>query len=92
MNEIKDFIIRLDRDYPGSKKELVTFPSGAYMLYFYVAGDEYVLEYLPSLKAYGVSKVKNATYGWEGVEKDFTTFEAATQFALHLLTRPPTPR
>ena len=85
MQEIEAFEAEIKREGLTSKTELKTFPSGAYMLYFDVNGEEYVLEYLPSLKTYGVSKVSNATFGWEGFENPFDDFEAAKRFALELL-------
>ncbi len=85
MNDVKNLSEELETHFPSSKKELVRFPSGAYMFYFFVANEEYVLEYLPSLKCYGVSKVSNATYGWEGVENSFEDFEAAKRFVWSLL-------
>ena len=85
MDDIKNLSDELERNFPSSKRELVTFPSGAYMFYFFVAGEEYVMEYLPSFKCYGISKVSNATFGWEGVENSFEEFEAAKNFVWSLL-------
>ncbi len=87
MKEITAFEAEIKRNGLTAKTELVTFPSGAYLFYFDLAGEEYVLEYLPSHKAYGVSKVSNATFGWEGFENPFDDFEGAKQFVIRLLKK-----
>jgi hypothetical protein len=75
--ELKD---RMVRGCPNSFPVLETFSSGAFMLHFSVAGQAWVMEYMPSMRAFGVSKVTKATFAWEGFENGFKTFGEAETF------------
>jgi hypothetical protein len=83
----QELLDRLVQDFPNCVPELVTFPSGAFMLYATAAGEEWGMEYLPSFSVFGVSKVSNATFGWEGVENAFDKFEAAETFLRDLFPK-----
>ena len=87
IKKIESFIELLKRDYPRSNPVLETFPSGAAMLNLNVGMITYVMEYLPSQKGFGVSRMDTATFGWEGVEASFDTFDDTAKYLLGLLKR-----
>jgi len=55
------------------------------MLDVKIGAETYVIEYLPSLSAVGVSRVSTSTFGWEGFEHPFDCFEDAKTHLLSLL-------
>ena len=61
--------------FPEANPKLTEFPSGAAMLDITIGNVRYCAEYLPSHKAYGLSKTEGATPFWEGVEQSFTSAE-----------------
>jgi hypothetical protein len=83
--EIQQLGEQIKRDYPSSNPKFTPFPSGAAMLDVEIGPETYVMEYLPSLHAVGLSRRSAATFGWEGFEHPFDSFENAKQFLLSLL-------
>jgi hypothetical protein len=83
----QELMDHLRQDFPDSVPQLKTFSSGGFMLYARVAGEEWVLEYMPSLRAFGVSKVSKAAFAWEGFENGFKTFEEAESFLRGLFSK-----
>jgi hypothetical protein len=55
------------------------------MLDVEIGPETYVMEYLPSLRAVGNSRMRTATYGWEGVEHSFDDFESAREYRMSVL-------
>ncbi len=74
-------------DFPASSPELKTFPSGGFLLLVKVSGEPWVLEHMPSLRAFGVSKAKKADFAWEGFDHGFSSLEEAEGFLLKLLAK-----
>jgi hypothetical protein len=74
------------REYPTSEAKFESFASGAAMLDVKVGAETWVLEFLPSLNAVGVSKLNTATFGWEGFEHHFQDFGSAKEFLLQMLS------
>jgi len=83
----KELMGCLRQDFPGSVPELETFRSGGFMLHAKAAGEEWVMEYMPSLGAFGVSKVHKADFAWEGFDHGFKTFEEAESFFCGLFSK-----
>jgi len=53
----------IKRDFPDSQPAFTEFPSGAAMLDVTVGAETYVMEYLPSLRLLGISRMSTATFG-----------------------------
>jgi hypothetical protein len=70
---------------PQTDPKITSFPSGALLLDVNVRGHKYVFEYVPSLKGFGVSRLDSATFGWEGVERQFDDFEGAKNYLMGLV-------
>lgn len=85
LNQLQELSEELRRDHPSSDPQFKTFPSGAAMLDVKIGPETYVIEYLPSLLGIGISESSTATFGWEGCEHSFDTFEGAKEFLLSLL-------
>jgi hypothetical protein len=86
LSEVTQLAEQIGRSYPSSDPKLTTFPSGAVMLDVKIGPEIYVMEYLPSIGGIGISRMSTATFGWEGFENAFDTFEEAKSFLLHLLS------
>lgn len=84
-SEITQLAEQIGRNFPSSEPKLTTFPSGAAMLDVTIGPEIYVMEYLPSVGGIGVSRMSTATFGWEGYENAFDTFEEAKSFLLQML-------
>ena len=87
LTEIQQLGEQVKRDYPSSNPKFTPFPSGAAMLDVEIGPETYVMEYLPSLRAVGISRISTATFGWEGFEHPFNDFESAKAFLLSLLQK-----
>jgi hypothetical protein len=83
--EIEQLGEQIKRDYPSSNPKFTPFPSGAAMLDVKIGPETYVMEYLPSLRAVGISRMSTATFGWEGFEHSFGDFQSAKEFLMSLL-------
>lgn len=70
--------------YPNNKLELTLFPSGAAMFQVQIGEETYSLEYHLDVGV-GISKVSTATFGWEGYDYPFESFEEARTFIFDLL-------
>lgn len=86
-NNMSEFMHVLLRRFPECHAKLTVLQSGMVLLDFMVGDEPYVMEYLPTPNIIGVSKVKSATYGWEGVDRAFDSFEKASEYVLVLLSR-----
>jgi hypothetical protein len=89
LDQMRELCERIKREHPGASPSLTTFDSGAANLHATIGSEIYVMEYLPSLAAVGVSKVSAATYGWEGFDHPFKNFTDAEAFMLDLLRNQP---
>jgi hypothetical protein len=87
-SQFNAFRDRLTREYPSTEPKLTAFPSGAMMLDIKVGAETYVMEYLPSFNAFGVSRMSTAVFGWEGFENAFDDFGKAKEFVMALLDTP----
>jgi hypothetical protein len=76
----KDLIIQIFTEFPESNPKLTDFPSGAFMIDIQINNVSYVAEYVVG-QGYGFSKTREATFGWEGVEK---AFQSIDQLADHI--------
>jgi hypothetical protein len=83
--QVEQLCEQIKTNFPWSRPRLTSFPSGAAMLDVKIGAETYVLEYLPSLGAFGVSRMSTAVFGWEGFEQSFDDFESAKEFVLSLL-------
>jgi len=89
-NRFNAFHDQLSREHPSTEPKITMFPSGAAMLDIKVGPETYVMEYLPSFHAFGVSRMSTAVFGWEGFENSFDDFEKAKELVMTLLSHPPT--
>jgi hypothetical protein len=87
LTQIQELGEELRRDFPSSNPKFTPFPSGAAMLDVKIGSEIYVMEYLPSMKSVGISKMSGATFGWEGFERSFDDFNGAREFLLALLKK-----
>jgi hypothetical protein len=87
LTQIEKLSEDLKRDYPWSNPKFTPFPSGAAMLDVTIGPETYVMEYLPSLRAIGVSRMSSATFGWEGFEHSFESFQSAREFLIALFPK-----
>lgn len=87
LTQIHELGEQIKRDYPASNPKFTSFPSGAARLDVRIGSETYVMEYLPSLNAVGVSRMSTATFGWEGFEHSFDNFQSAKDFLASLLQK-----
>jgi len=85
-SEITQLHEELQRQFPASEPKLKLFPSGAARLDVKIGSEVYVLEYHLDVGV-GISRRSTATFGWEGYEKPFDTFDEAKTFLLRLLNK-----
>jgi len=78
--EAKELTEHLRKVFPNSSPVLETFPSGRFTLRVRPAGEEWIMEYMPSMRTFGVSKVHKADFAWEGFDHGFRTFAEAEIF------------
>lgn len=70
-----DAFERIVKRFPESNPQATSFPSGAWMLDLTIGGKRYCAEYLPSYRAFGLSRVEGASPFWEGVDESFKSPE-----------------
>jgi len=85
LSEIQQLGEQIKQEYPSSDPKFTPFPSGAAILDVRIGPETYVMEYLPSRRAVGISRMSTATFGWEGFEHAFQDFQGAKAFLLSLL-------
>jgi len=61
---------RLRAEFSEISLKLIEFPSGAFMIDLNIRGEIYVIEQIGG-QGYGLSRQKDATFGWEGVDHQF---------------------
>jgi len=85
-SQFEDLFAELQRDFPANASKLTLFPSGSAMLDVEIGAETYVAEFMKSLgDGVGISKLSTATYGWEGCESVFASFDEAKVHLLSLL-------
>ncbi len=72
MNVLDEFNLLATR-LGSCQPQVTAFPSGAATLDLTIHGTRYSAEYFPSFGRYALSKVGDATYGWEGVDESFAS-------------------
>jgi len=82
--QFKNLKKEIAMSYPNNKLELTLFPSGAAMFQVQIGEETYSLEYHLDVGV-GISKVSTATFGWEGYDYPFESFEEARTFIFDLL-------
>lgn len=84
-DEIENLSTRIKDKFHSVVTKITLFPSGAVMLDLRLQSETYVLEYRPSIKGIGVSRLSTAGYGWEGYERSFEDLQSAEVFLFQVL-------
>jgi hypothetical protein len=77
---------RLLQEFPESRPRLTEFPTGAFMMDVQINDVPYVAEYVVG-QGYGFSRTREATFGWEGVEKAFQSIDSLANHIVDELRR-----
>src|SRR5690349_6517498 len=85
----EQFCSRIRAAFPLSRPTVTNFPSGAFMIDVQIGDEVHVVEYLPSLAGFGVSRRSTAVFGWEGVEHAFESMADVEAFVVALLEKEP---
>jgi hypothetical protein len=85
-SQFKELCAELQRDFPNNPSKLTLFPSGSAMLDVKIDAETYVMEYHVDVGV-GISRMSTATFGWEGCENSFDSFEEAKTYLHSLLKK-----
>jgi hypothetical protein len=85
-SQFKELFAELQRDFPNNQSKLTLFPSGAVMLHVNIGVETYVMAWYSNVGV-GISRMSTATFGWEGYENPFDSFEEAKTYLFSLLKK-----
>jgi hypothetical protein len=85
-SQFKELYAELQRDFPNNDSKLTEFPSGAAMLHLKIGAETFIMAYYSNVGV-GISRMSTATFGWEGYENPFDSFEEAKTYLLSLLKK-----
>jgi hypothetical protein len=85
-SQFKELFTELQRDYPNNYSKLTIYPLGAFLLDVKIGDENYVMAYYPDVGV-GIGKLSTATFGWEGYDYPFDSFEEAKAHLLLLLKK-----